>query len=373
MGVTGVLTGGVGSRGSRRPLLVAGLVLVVLAGLVFSGLVAWRQSHRTPLQQALDVVPAGSLRVGFTDWQAVRRTLGDTRGEAAGRSPGTETVEKLMSRAYDSDFSAASSIDESAVALQGNYGFGPATADWEAYAQSRRGATMVLKLPDGTDFGSLRDKLRRLGYGAPRGDGVWRGGIDLVSQIDPSISPELQYVVLLEDQGLVVTSDTPSYAATAARVAQGDGDSVDSTDGVPALADRLGRPANALLWSSDFACDDLAMSSADQGDQDQAEQLVRRAGGVSPLEGFAMAMDPDRRLQVVEHFEDSSQAERSLRPRARLAVGPAVGRGGSFSDDFRLTSSRAVDSDVLLTLTPREKDGFVLSSLYDGPLLLATC
>ena len=31
-------------------------------------------------------------------------------------------------------------------------------------------------------------------------DGVWRGGADLVAQIDPTITPELQYVVLLADQ-----------------------------------------------------------------------------------------------------------------------------------------------------------------------------
>ena len=55
-------------------------------------------------------------------------------------------------------------------------------------------------------------------------------------------------------------------------------------------------------------------------------------------------------------------------------VGPALGRGeGSFDDDFELTRSRAVGSDVLLDLRPRTDDGFVMSALYDGPLLFATC
>jgi hypothetical protein len=50
-----------------------------------------------------------------------------------------------------------------------------------------------------------------------------------------------------------------------------------------------------------------------------------------------------------------------------------VGRGGSFADDFELTESRAVDATVRLTLEPRQSTGFVLSALYDGPVLFATC
>ena len=113
-----------------------------------------------------------------------------------------------MSRAYDSDFTAASSIDESAAALQENFGFSPATAQWEAYAQGRRGRD------DGAQ-GRGRRRLRRPRRQPARSatrkpkedDGVWKGGADLVAEIDPTITPELQYVALLADQGLVVTSD----------------------------------------------------------------------------------------------------------------------------------------------------------------------
>ena len=73
---------------------------------------------------------------------------------------------------------------------------------------------MVLKLPEGADFDTLAENLRTLGYRKPsEADGVWRGGADLVAGIDPTISPELQYVVLLADQHLVVSSDTSAYAA----------------------------------------------------------------------------------------------------------------------------------------------------------------
>ena len=354
----------------RRTLLVVLVALVVVAVLAVGGVVAWERAHRTALDEALAVVPAASLRVGFTDWTGVRRALGADLGSSPGRGP----VERLITKAYDTDLSAASSIDESAVALQEMYGFGPATAQWEAYAQSRAGATMVLKPADGTDFDTLAGNLRDLGYQAPKSDdGVWRGGIDLVAQIDPTLSPEVQYVVLLKDQGLIVSSDTSAYAAKAGRVARGDGASLSGQAGIGSVSDRLGEPADAIVWADDFACEDLAMSQADREDQATADRLVQRAGGVTPLAGLAMAMQPDRRLQVVAHFEDGDEARKNLRPRAELAVGEAVGRGGSFADDLRLTRSRAIGDEVVLDLRPRQKTGFVLSALYDGPVLFATC
>jgi hypothetical protein len=355
-------------RLSPRTLRTAVAVLLVL-GLVVVGLVVWRRLTRTDLQRALDVVPASSLRVGFTDWALVR----DTQEAGLGRRPSPSKVQAFIDKAYDLDFTAASSIDESAVALQRFYGFSPANAQWEAYAQSRSGATMVLKLQD-ADFATLRDNLRELGYDRPsEDDGVWRGGIDLVAQIDPTLSPELQYVALLEDQDLVVTSDQSAYAAEAVKSAKGIADSLGDEDSVGRVAGALDEPADAMVWSRDFACDDLAMSRADDDAQQQAEQLVADAGGVDPLTGLAMAMGPDRVLHVVQGFADGDQADDNLRPRAKLAVGEAVGRGGSFADDFRLTSSKAVGQTVRLTLRPRARSGFVLSSLDNGPVLFATC
>ena len=128
------------------------------------------------------------------------------------------------------------------------------------------------------------------------------------------------------------------------------------------MAGQLGDPANAMVWGKDFACTDLAMSRADEDAQAQAETLVREVGGVTPLAGLAMAMAPNRTLRVAAHFEDSDRARKNLRPRAELAVGEAIGRGGSFSDDFELTSSKAVGSDVVLDLRPRTKTGYVLSA-----------
>jgi len=349
-------------------MVLSTVVVLVLVGL--GARAVWHDRHRTGLREALDVVPRATLRLAFTDWAAVRRQL-DVPDQAR---PTAATLDKLTSKAYDTDLSAASSIDESTAALQKNFGFSPATVEWEAYAQSRAGATMVVRLPDDVDPHDVTDHLADLGFKKPDSStGVWRGGIDLVAAIDPTITPELQYVAVLADRHLVVTSDTASYAEQAVAAAKGDKDSLGDVASTRQLVETMKEPAAAMVWSGDFACEDLAMSQADEDSQSQADSLVQAAGGVSPLSGLVMAMTPDRHLVVGELFESSGQARGDLRPRAKLAVGEAPGRGGSFSDDLRLVSSRTDGPVVLLEFRPRTRSGFVLSGLDNGPVLFATC
>jgi hypothetical protein len=347
---------------------VVAVALVLAAG--FGGRHLWRDAHRTDFSTALDAVPRSTLRLSYTDWAAVRRAL-HLPDQA---HPSDATIAKLASAGYDSDLSAASSIDESTAALQEHFGFSPATAQWEAYAQSRQGATMVVRMPDDFDLHTVARHLEDLGFNKPGSDtGVWDGGVDLVAAIDPTITPELQYVAVLADQHLIVTSDEKGYAAKATATALGKADSLGDLASSRDLVGKLAEPAAAMLWTRDFACSDLAMSQADDDSQAQADDLVSRAGGVTPLTGLVMAMSPGRDLTVGELFEDSGQARSNLRPRARLIVGAAPGRGGSFSDDFRLLSSRTDGDAVLLRLRPKERTGFVLSALDDGPVLFATC
>jgi hypothetical protein len=128
-----------------------------------------------------------------------------------------------------------------------------------------------------------------------------------------------------------------------------------------------------MVWTRDFACNDLAMSSAGQDDQDQAATLVAKAGKITPLDGLVMSMSADRSLSVSELFESSSAAKENLRARARLIVGDAPGRGGAFSDDMTLTSSRTDGPTVQLRLRPTAKTGYLLSAYDSGPVLFATC
>jgi hypothetical protein len=356
--------------GKRRRVVAIGVALVLVAAVAVVGYRVWSEHHRTDLSRALDVVPSATKRLSFTDWREVRREL----KVDAGTDPDGDLIADLISRAYDTDLSAVSSIDESAAALQEHFGFSPATADWEAYAQADAGATMVLRMPDGFDFDAVRDHLSDLGFTKPgKEDGVWIGGIDLVAQIDPTITPELQYVAVLADRHLIVSSDVESYARKAVSVASGDSRSLGDLDSARDVVAPLDEPAAAMVWSRDFACSDLAMSQADPDAQDQADSLIAAAGKISPLSGLAMAFGPDRNLTVSELFADDDTAKENLRSRARLIVGEAPGRGGAFSDDLKLRSSGTDGATVQLRLTAREKSGFVLSALDSGPVLFASC
>lgn len=357
-------------RTRRRTVVIVTMAVFVALAVVVTGRKIWLDTHRTDLREALGVVPKSTLRLAFTDWAEVRHRL-DVPDQD---QPSAATIEKLTGTAYDTDLSAASSIDDSTAALQEHFGFSPATAQWEAYAQSDDGATMVLRMPGGFDMDEVADHLDDLGFGKPsKSTGVWEGGADLVAAIDPTITPELQYVAVLADQHLVVTSDDRSYAAKAASVALGDRDSLADVASTRELVEKLDEPAAAMVWAEDFACSDLAMSQADPDSQAQADELIDRAGGIDPLSGLVMALGGDRSLTVAELFEGSRQAHDNLKARAALAVGDAPGRGGTFSDDLTLVSSRTDGAAVLLRMKPKERTGFVLSALDNGPVLFAAC
>jgi hypothetical protein len=358
----------VGNR--QRTIALVTIGVVVVGALVLVGTRIWTDRDRTDLRRALDVVPSSTLRLSFTDWDAVREAL-----EAdLGKEPSADEIQDLISRGYDRDLTAVSSIEEAASALQEHFGFSPATMSWEAYAQGKSGATMVVRMPDGFDFDEVTTKLTDLGFTKPKNDdGVWLGGTDLVAAIDPTITPELQYVAVLADRHLIVTSDVEDYARKSAEVARGNGRSLGDIAAVRDVVQPLAEPAAAMLWAEDFACSDLAMSQASAEDQEEADALVEKAGELTPLSGLVMALGKDRSLTVSELFESGTAAKENLRTRANLIVGPAPGRGGSFSDDLKLTESRTDGATVQLRLEPRAKTGFVLSALDSGPVLFATC
>lgn len=355
----------------RKRLLIGGLVAVLIAVVAWFGISWLRKADQTGLQRAVAMVPAATKRVSFTDWAKVRADLA-----VKGIDSTSADLGRWLDRAYNRDYSSASSMANDAVAVAKAFGFGPQNATWEAYAQSDAGAAMLLKMDDNVSFSRLADELTSAGYKAPKSsDGVWKGGPDLLSTIDPEITPELQYVVLLRDQHVVVTSDTPSYAAATAKVAEGDGESLaDANANSATMAGQVAEPVAAVMWTRDFACSDLAMSQASESAQRQAQQLITAAGKTSALSGLMMAMNDARVLNVVESFESSSQANANLKARATLAVGAAVGRGSdTFATDFKLTSARTDGSSVVLTMKPRDPGEFVLSALYDGPVIFATC
>lgn len=326
--------------------------------------------NRTRFSEALDVVPGEVDRVSFTDWAKVRGAL----GADLGADPDPAQIDDMITRAYDTDLSASSSIEDSSVALQKYFGFSPATIEWEAYSQAADGAAMVVRLPDDLDLDTVRDHLADIGFTKPSGaNGVWDGGIDLIAALDGTLTPKLQYAAVLDDEHLVVTSESHEYVQHAVDVVRGKKRSLGESDSAREIVDSVDEPASAEFWVGDFACSDLSMSKASEQDKAQAAGLVREAGKVSPLTGLVMSMAADRTFTVSELFESDDQAKANLEARARLIVGEAPGMGGSFSDTLTLTSSKTDGATVQLVLRPRSETGFLLGALNQGPVLFATC
>lgn len=326
--------------------------------------------NRSTFRDALDVVPVESERLSFTDWSRVRDALNEDLGD----DPAPAAIEAMITKAYDTDLSASSSIEDSSVALQTYFGFSPATIEWEAYSQTADGAAMVVRLPDDLDPDSVRDHLTEIGFTKPADkNGVWDGGIDLIAALDGTLTPKLQYVAVLEDEHLVVTSESHDYVQRAADVARGKKKSLGDSERARELVDSVDEPATAEFWVGDFACQDLAMRSGFAEDKAQAEALIEQAGKISPLAGLVMSMRADRTFTVSELFENDDQASANLEARAKLIVGPAPGIGGSFSDNLELTSSETDGPTVQLVLKPRAPTGFVLGAFNHGPVLFATC
>jgi len=359
---------------TRNRTIVALVTLALVCVLSGLGLAWWKSAHRSELDRAVSLMPAGTLRLSFTDWAGVREEVGAETGKKTGTETGTDpdAVRALMDAAFDADLSSVSSVAQSAPALQQYYGFSPATVEWEAFGQSTDGAAMAMRLPDDADFDDLADRLEGLGYARPGSDtGVWKGGPDVVAAIDPTLTPEVQYVVLLADQHLVLSSDTTSYLETARAAATGDADHL---SGVDDLVSQAGDDTDVLagvVFADDFACTTLAMSQASDEDQQVAQDLLEDAGKLNPLHGLLVAALPDRRLRVVMGFENGDQAATNADTRARLAVGEAPGKG-DFADLFSLSGARSDGHDVVLDL--RALPGqYALSALTSGPVLLETC
>lgn len=324
----------------------------------------WWTGQRTDLEHAVSLAPAEAQRLAWTDWRGVREELGASVG--AGSSQAELT--RLLDRGYEADLTSTSALLGSAATLHEEYGFSPASLEWELLSQSEEGAVVIMRLPESADFDALGDRLEDLGYQRPGSEtGVWQGGAELVARIAPGLTPELQYAALDPDERLVLVSDTGDYLE---RVVGGLGEG--GPEELEPVVAGSGEPLSALVYTGSHACTSLAMSAADGADQDQAEQLVAAAGEVNPMTGFAMSVHPGEAVRVVMSFENEEQARANADSRAALAAGPAPGQGGDFADRFAVDSVTAEGPLVTLSLDPVEGQD-VLSDLGDGPVLFATC
>jgi hypothetical protein len=338
------------------------LALVVAAAVV--GVRWWRDANRTDLERAMGLAPDDGERFSWTDWAAVREELGVDLSQD---SPQGEVVD-FMDAGYDADLTSASALPESAQQLHVQYGFSPATVDWELFSQSKEGAVVILHLPDSTDWEDIGARLDRLGYQEPDDEtGVWAGGNDVLARVG-GVTPELAYVALDEEESLIFASDIKGYLESAVSGAPGGG----PPDVFEDVVEASGEPLSAALYSGTHACAALSMGQADPDDQAEADRLVAEAGGVDPFTAYAMSVQPDLHARLALSFESDDQAKANADSRAVLAAGPAPGQGGSFTDRFTLGRVEADGTLLTLDLDPVE-GSTVLSDLSTGPVLFATC
>lgn len=353
---------------SRRTLVgVLALLVVVVVALV----VVVPRLSSTRLESAVGMLPDSTLRASYTDWDQVSDQV---EGEGISAATPAEEVDAFLERAFSEDLTVGSALGSSFEGLAANYEITPLDAEWEIYGQGRDGAVDLLRIGAGVDLEALEERFGELGYQSPpegSGEaGVWVGTTDLVAGFDSPLPILQQNLAIVGSERILVMSDNAEYAATTVELVQGDGSALDDTDGVPELTTAAGEPTVAVLWAGDFACEDLSMSSADQGEADDGAALVEAVGGVHPLAGLVMAQSPSS-LTVGMVFESDEQASDDLQARTDLASGEAPGQGGTFPERFEVIDATAEDRVVRLELDP--VDGPVLADLGQGPVLFATC
>lgn len=353
-----------------RPLVTV-VVGVVLIALIVVLARVW-STRGGDIDEAMRLAPAEATRVSFTDWAGIRQSVGADLD--ADSSP--EEVHEMIDKAYSSDLTSASVLPDSSGLLQQHFGWSPATLDWELFSQSTEGALTIARLDD-MDSDHLAEQLTSMGFAAPDEDpadgGVWDGTLVPFSSltdsgVDSEASPQLSYIAFLPDQDLILASDGRRYLSDQVD-ALGDGD---LHKPMTAAADNLGDPLSAFVYDGDFTCSEIGLGGASAADQDQADGLIDNAGDINPVAGFGMAAEPGGDVRVAMSFEDGDQARTNADTRAKLAVGPAPGQGGSFDERFKLGKVAADGDVVTMQLKPKD-DSPVLSDLANGPLLFATC
>lgn len=352
----------------RKRLTILVVAVVGLALLAAAAIVAvrwWRDRDTTTFAQATSYAPTDAERLSWTNWSAVREHAGaDLDADSS-----ADDVQAFLDDAFDDDLTSASALVQSAPVLQTRFGFSPANAAWELFSQSAEGAVVIVELTEGSDLDGVGDDLEDAGFTRPGSDdGVWVGGDTLLPEIGADLTPELQYVALDADRGLVLTSDSEDYLE---QVVDGLGD--DELPGpMQSVVDGSGEPLSAAVYDGDNVCSKLAMSQADADDQATADRLIEEAGTVDPITAYAMSVQPGGDVRAVMAFSGEDQARTNAGSRATLAAGPAPGQGGDFSDRFSVESATAQGDVVTLDLEP-VPDSYVFSDLSSGPVLFATC
>lgn len=345
-------------RPRRLVLLVA---LAVLAAGVVVGYVVWPRA--TTFEQALARLPADTLRVSWTHWAGLRDEL-DAEGVSG------EAGQEFLAEATERDL-VQSSLAASSEMLAEGLGLNPMATEWELLGQGRDGMVLLIGLGD-LDVGALAERFAELGYQEPDEDAlagaVWIGGPNVVSDITGLATYELQHVAFLEEEGLLVASESADFLAGAVPAATGEQEGLEPSP----LTDPVSTPLAAIGLLEDYACEALSMARAGEDAQALADTLVEEAGGVTAVTGYLVALGRDRAIDIVFDFEDADRAEKNQAARAALARAEDPAQFLAYPELFTL--KEVTRDDTVLVLSGQTEAGLApLTNLSTGPVLLASC
>ena len=191
----------------RWPVVVAAVaVLAVLAAGAL--LVARRPDHRPGAGGRRSPRPAPS-RLSWTDWAAVRPS--STPTSSASSTP--SELEDFLDEGFDADLTSTLRAGGVGRRCSTSGSASPPRPSTGSCSASRPTAPSHAPAPRRRPTStSSADSLEELGYDRPDDeDGVWVGGADLLPEIGPDLTPELQYVALDADDHLVLTSDSAAF------------------------------------------------------------------------------------------------------------------------------------------------------------------
>ena len=343
--------------------VVSALVVVLAVGGGWWA-AALRPDTRPALTSALDVLPARTTVVSFTDWEQIRGHLGlgdvDTRRERA----------ELTNNAAARDLTTRSLIGRYAEVMHSQLGWSAADVDWEVFGQGPIGAASVVRLDGSISFDDVRGGLKAAGF--VRDGATWRAG-DRTRRL-PEI---LANVVLLPRQRLLVMSDRLRQIPGLLDVVAGRAPSLAADHAAADTATALAGSDSAILQAGALACQSTAVAR-DADLERQARTAVERVGALRQYRFSGRGL-VDRggsgfsaqRVVFAMTFDSAVQASVQADVRARLTTGPFIGRSGSIAETLRLRSASVDEATVRLDFAHDPDTAVFMTGT--GPVLFASC
>lgn len=326
-------------------------VLLAAAGLLAGALFLAAGRSIAPGEAPLRVLPAGALAVNFTDWSSLRHRFAHPLSEGRIRDLTTRSV-----------------VAGSADVLQQTMSIDVTRLDWEVAGTIPGGSVLALGL-GGQDADVIDRAMRRSGF-ATGSDGLVVDDSTL-ARLGVGELRVLRHVSLRDGQLLAATS--PEAFARLLAVHRGHAARLGS---VRAMRQEIAAlmPAQSLYVAPRAdACADADPTGQGPEAAGQVKVALARAGRLATFQWAGRSLrDDGRELTIAMQFGAAGTAAEQARVRAKLAVGPFIGRSGRVEDELVLRAARHEDATTVLEFA-RAADGSNVVMSAVGPMLFAAC